>query len=88
MISSLCKLQWAFLGQLALIVRDRFKGFGPVRYARLVKDQVNNRSRGTGFVCLYREDDAKALLSLSDEVSRETAPGQTSAVRLSIYSNP
>ena len=39
-----------------------FKAFGPVRYARIVIDHVTNRSRGTGFVCFYRDEDAQKVL--------------------------
>ena len=39
-----------------------FKSFGPVRYARVVMDYTTGRSRGTGFVCFYREDDARSCM--------------------------
>ena len=39
-----------------------FKAFGPVRYARVVTDITTGRSRGTGFVCFYKEDDARSCL--------------------------
>lgn len=44
------------------ILRDHFISFGPVRYARVVFDLATNRSRGTGFVCFYRQDDAESCL--------------------------
>lgn len=44
------------------ILRDHFISFGPIRYARVVFDFATNRSRGTGFVCFYRQDDAESCL--------------------------
>lgn len=38
---------------------DLFKGFGPVRYARLVVDPVTERPRGTAFVSFYRQEDCE-----------------------------
>ena len=44
------------------ILIQHFKSFGPVRYARVVMDNNTGRSRGTGFVCFYNEDDARGCL--------------------------
>lgn len=44
------------------ILRDHFISFGPIRYARVVFDFATNRSRGTGFVCFYRQGDAESCL--------------------------
>ena len=53
----------------------RFKAFGPVKYARIVMDPISNRSRGTGFVCFYRDEDAQKVLEESDKlVSTNPAP--------------
>ncbi|KKY25102.1 putative ribosome biogenesis [Phaeomoniella chlamydospora] len=38
---------------------EHFTSFGPVRYARVVYDPETERSRGTGFVCFYKEETAK-----------------------------
>ena len=43
-------------------LKDHFRSFGPVRYARVVYDQETERSRGTGFVCFFNESDAKACV--------------------------
>ncbi|KAJ3227574.1 RNA recognition motif-containing protein [Clydaea vesicula] len=32
-------------------LREKFENFGPVKYARITKDHVTGRSRGTGFIC-------------------------------------
>lgn len=51
---------------------ELFKAFGPVRYARIVMDPVTKRSRGTGFVNLYREEDALACLQEGDRIAAQT----------------
>ena len=43
-------------------LREHFSPFGPIRYARIVLDSATGRSRGTGFVCFYRQEDADACL--------------------------
>ena len=43
-------------------LKDHFRNFGPVRYARVVYDHETERSRGTGFVCFFNESDAKACV--------------------------
>lgn len=44
------------------MLREHFIPFGPIRYARVVVDFATNRSRGTGFVCFYRQEDAETCL--------------------------
>ncbi|KAL9638182.1 MAG: hypothetical protein Q9164_001717 [Protoblastenia rupestris] len=41
---------------------EHFTSFGPVRYARIVVDQVTKRSKGTGFICFFEPEDAKRCL--------------------------
>ncbi|KAI9751151.1 MAG: RNA recognition motif-containing protein [Lichina confinis] len=41
---------------------DLFKGFGPVRYARLLLDPATERPRGTAFVSFYRQEDCETCL--------------------------
>jgi nucleolar protein 4 len=43
----------------------QFLQFGAVRYPRVVFDPETERSRGTGFVCSFNEDDAKSCVSKS-----------------------
>lgn len=43
-------------------LKDHFSSFGPVRYSRVVLDPATERSRGTGFVCFFRREDAEACL--------------------------
>jgi nucleolar protein 4 len=44
------------------ILREHFSKLGAVRYARVVFDHETERSRGTGFVCFFNEDDAKSCV--------------------------
>lgn len=55
------------------ILREHFISFGPIRYARVVVDFATSRSRGTGFVCFYRQEDAEACLR--DSPRPRFAPG-------------
>ncbi|KIX04793.1 uncharacterized protein Z518_05664 [Rhinocladiella mackenziei CBS 650.93] len=43
-------------------LREHFSDFGPVRYARVVYDQDTERPKGTGFVCFFNVEDAKACV--------------------------
>ena len=60
--SSTCFIRNLPFGATDEILREYFISFGPIRYARVVVDFATNRSRGTGFVCFYRQEDAKACL--------------------------
>ena len=44
-------------------LKARFVQFGPVRYASIVRDQGTRLSRGNGFVCFVRPEDAAAALA-------------------------
>lgn len=55
-------------------LKDHFGSFGPVRYSRVVLDPATGRSRGTGFVCFYRQEDTNACLRESPRPP--SAPGQ------------
>jgi len=43
-------------------LEDHFTQFGSVRYSRIVMDHGTERSKGTGFICFYKPDDANACL--------------------------
>ena len=43
-------------------LEDHFSRFGNTRYARVVMDFNTQRSKGTGFVCFYKAEDAEACL--------------------------
>ena len=64
-------------------LKDLFRSFGPLRYARITMDPVTNRSRGTGFICFWKRESADALLRDAEIVHQET-----SAPDAHIKSNP
>ncbi|KAL2108267.1 hypothetical protein VUR80DRAFT_4066 [Thermomyces stellatus] len=43
-------------------LKDFFKRFGPVRYARVVMDKATDRPAGTGFVCFVKQEDCKSCV--------------------------
>lgn len=43
-------------------LQEYFSTFGPIKYGRVVLDQATERSRGTGFVCFYNQEDADACI--------------------------
>ena len=43
-------------------LKEHFKSFGPVRYARIVLDPTTERSKGTAFVCFFNQEDAETCL--------------------------
>jgi hypothetical protein len=54
-----------------LIPSSRFRKFGPLRYARVTRDHESGRSRGTGFACFWKVEDADAALAEADRVKAE-----------------
>ncbi|WFD42196.1 RNA recognition motif-containing protein [Malassezia psittaci] len=54
-------------------LKELFRSFGPLRYAKITMDPTTKRSRGTGFVCFWKRESADAALRESDLVQRETA---------------
>ncbi|KAF7507106.1 hypothetical protein GJ744_010919 [Endocarpon pusillum] len=44
------------------MLRAHFSQFGAVRYARVVFDHETERSKGTGFVCFFNEEDARSCV--------------------------
>ena len=53
------------------MLRDRFAGFGSIRYARIVIDPMTNNSKGVGFVCFNCQEDAYACLRKAPGASSE-----------------
>ena len=51
-----------------------FGHFGKVRYARVVIDRATDRPAGTGFVCFFNEDDAKACIKGAPRPQESAAP--------------
>ena len=60
------------------VLKDHFQTFGPVRYARVVLDHTTERSKGTGFVCFFSQEDAVICLRASPKV--QSMPGNVNHV--------
>jgi nucleolar protein 4 len=56
-------------------LRDLFRSFGPLRYAKITMDKATQRSRGTGFVCFWQVESADAALRQARLVESEAGPG-------------
>ncbi|KAI9845766.1 MAG: RNA recognition motif-containing protein [Thelocarpon superellum] len=52
---------------------DHFRQFGAVRYARVVMDHATDRSKGSGFVCFYKTEDADACIRQAPRVTQSAA---------------
>ena len=50
------------------MISEHFRSFGPVRYGRVVVDPTTERSRGTAFVCFYKQEDAENCLRNAPKV--------------------
>jgi nucleolar protein 4 len=59
-------------------LKEHFEKFGAVRYARVVMDKVENRPKGTGFVCFYNVEDAEKCVR---EAPRHTGPTGANAIK-------
>lgn len=59
------------------VLHDRFETFGPIRYARVVIDPLTARSKGVGFVCFYRREDADTCLQNAPKVFSENSQQKT-----------
>ncbi|KAI0071311.1 RNA-binding domain-containing protein [Panus rudis PR-1116 ss-1] len=57
-------------------LRTVFRAFGPLRYARITMDQETGRSRGTGFVCFWKKEDADKAIEQSEILRKETTGGE------------
>ena len=55
-------------------LKGHFENFGAVRYARIVLDHATERSKGTGFVCFFNQEDADACLQKGPKA--EHLPGK------------
>ncbi|KAG8727213.1 RNA recognition motif-containing protein, partial [Ceratobasidium sp. 428] len=52
-------------------VRTLFRVFGPLRYARITLDKETGRSRGTGFVCFWKREDADSAIEEAEAMAKE-----------------
>ncbi len=49
-------------------LRNLFRAFGPLRYAKITMDRATGRSRGTGFACFWKTEDADKALAEAGRV--------------------
>ncbi|SPN98341.1 related to nucleolar protein NOP4 (NOP77) [Cephalotrichum gorgonifer] len=63
-------------------VKALFAHFGPVRYARVVKDKATDRPAGTAFVCFFNPADCKACIMGAPR--RETKPSSGANMKRSV----
>ncbi|KAH7890524.1 hypothetical protein F5I97DRAFT_38296 [Phlebopus sp. FC_14] len=57
-------------------LRTLFRAFGPLRYARITIDPETERSRGTGFACFWKKEDADKVIEQSEILRSETMGDQ------------
>lgn len=60
-------------------LRNLFRQFGPLRYARITIDKLTNRSKGTGFVCFWQVESAEAALQQAHIIEKESGVGGSSS---------
>lgn len=60
-------------------LRNLFRQFGPLRYARITIDKLTNRSKGTGFVCFWQVESAEAALQQARIIEKESGVGGSSS---------
>jgi nucleolar protein 4 len=65
-----------------VLIRIRFRSFGPLRYARITIDRETGRSRGTGFVCFWKKEHADAAILEAERVAHETGANAQPVRRL------
>ncbi|UZJ51022.1 hypothetical protein CBS101457_000342 [Exobasidium rhododendri] len=52
-------------------LRDVFRAFGPLRYAKVTMDKATNRAKGTGFVCFWQKESADNALRQAQMMEKE-----------------
>ncbi len=63
-----------------LELRDLFRVFGSLRYARITMDKATNRSKGSAFVCFWTKESADKALERAAQVARESGTGANTIV--------
>ncbi|KAF7727778.1 RNA recognition motif-containing protein [Apophysomyces ossiformis] len=51
-------------------LKEHFKQWGPVIYARITRDRNTQLSRGTGFVCMRKKEDAERCVEEAEELRK------------------
>ncbi len=69
-------------------LRNLFRTFGPLRYAKITMDKATNRSKGTGFVCFWQAESADAALAQARIIERESGVSGSSSSSVANQKNP
>lgn len=62
-----------------------FRSFGPLRYAKITIDKATGRSRGTGFVCFWKNEHADEVIEEAQRVAMETGANSIPVCSLFSY---
>lgn len=65
-------------------LRNLFRTFGPLRYAKIAMDKTTGRSKGTGFVCFWQASSADAALAQAKIIERESGVGGSASASSSV----
>ncbi|CDU24136.1 related to Nucleolar protein NOP4 [Sporisorium scitamineum] len=65
-------------------LRNLFRTFGPLRYAKITMDKATNRSKGTGFVCFWQASSADAALAQAKIIERESGVSGSGSASASV----
>lgn len=60
-------------------LRNLFRSFGPLRYAKLTMDNVTKRAKGTAFVCFWQKESAEKALQQAHLVEQEAGTSSHAA---------
>lgn len=60
-------------------LRNLFRGFGPLRYAKLTMDNATKRPKGTAFVCFWQKESAEKALQQAHLVEQEAGTSSNAA---------
>ncbi|KAG8702976.1 RNA recognition motif-containing protein [Ceratobasidium sp. 395] len=67
-------------------LRTLFRAFGPLRYARITLDKETGRSRGTGFICFWKREDADSAIEEAEAMAKELGTNPNPAKPLNPFS--
>ncbi|GAC93349.1 hypothetical protein PHSY_000914 [Pseudozyma hubeiensis SY62] len=69
-------------------LRNLFRTFGPLRYAKITMDRSTGRSKGTGFVCFWQASSADAALAQAKIIERESGVSGSTSASVANQKNP
>lgn len=69
-------------------LRDLFRAFGTLRYARITVEKNTNRPKGNGFVCFWEKENADKVLEQAAMVARDAGTGANAISTTAGKANP